>query len=62
MDVSAPPSLDLAFPQAKYDIINHVHMFRARGVDKNKIRTHYHHDHYHKTSHEQVTIHHNIEV
>ena len=36
MDVSTPPSLDLACPQAKADIDNHVHMFRERGVDKNK--------------------------
>ena len=34
-----PPSLDLACPQAKADIDNHVHMFRERGVDKNRIRT-----------------------
>ena len=63
------PSLNLVCPQAKADIDNHVHMFRERGVDKNKIQTQQHHDHYynsniyyHKTSHEQVTIHHNNEV
>ena len=28
------PSLDLACPQAKAEIDNHDHMFRARGVDK----------------------------
>ena len=39
MDVSAPPSLDLACPQAKAKIENYVHMFRDRGVDKNKIGT-----------------------
>ena len=39
MDVSTPPSLDLACPQAKAEIDNHDHMFRERGVDKNKIRT-----------------------
>ena len=39
MDVSTPPSLDLACSQAKADIDNHDHMFRDRGVDKNKIRT-----------------------
>jgi hypothetical protein len=39
MDVSTPPSLDLACPQAKTEIENHDHMFRERGVDKNKIRT-----------------------
>ena len=33
------PNLDLACPQAKTDIENHVHMFREGGVDKNKIRT-----------------------
>ena len=39
MDVSIPPSLDLPCPQAKADIDKYVHMFRDRGVDKNKIRT-----------------------
>ena len=39
MDISPPPSLDLAFPQAKAEIEKYVHMFRDRGVDKNKIRT-----------------------
>ena len=33
------PSLDLACPQAEDEIENYVHMFRDRGVDKNKIRT-----------------------
>ena len=33
MDVSTPPSLDLACPQAKADIEKYVHMFRYRGVD-----------------------------
>ena len=37
MDVSTPPSLDLAYPQAKTKIEKHVHMLRERGVDKNKI-------------------------
>ena len=36
MDVSTPPSLDLACPQAKADINKYVHMFRDRGVDKIK--------------------------
>ena len=36
MNVSTPPSLDLACPQAKANIENHVHMFRERGVDKTK--------------------------
>ena len=36
MDVSTPPSLDLACPQAKAEIDNHDHMFRDRGVDKIK--------------------------
>ena len=36
MDVSTPPSLDLACPQAKDDIENYVHMFTDRGVDKIK--------------------------
>ena len=36
MDVSTPPSLDLACPQVKTKIDNHVHMFRDRGVDKIK--------------------------
>ena len=38
MDVSTPPSLDLACPQAKADIKKYVHMFRDRGVDKIKYR------------------------
>ena len=36
MDVSTPPSLDLAYPQAKTKIEKHVHMLRERGVDKIK--------------------------
>ena len=36
MDVSTPPSLDLACPQAKADIEKYVCMFRDRGVDKIK--------------------------
>ena len=36
MDVSTPPSLDLACPQANADIEKYVHMFRDRGVDKIK--------------------------
>ena len=36
MDVSTPPSLDLACPQAETEIKKHVHMLRDRGVDKNK--------------------------
>ena len=36
MDVSTPPSLDLAYPQAKAKIEKYVHMFRYRGVDKIK--------------------------
>ena len=36
MDVSTPPSLDLACPQAKTEIEKHVHMLTERGVDKNK--------------------------
>ena len=36
MDVSTPPSLDLACPQAKADIEKYVHMFKDRGVDKIK--------------------------
>ena len=39
MDISTPPSLDLACPQAEADIKKYVHMFRDRGVDKTKIRT-----------------------
>ena len=45
MDVSTTPSLDLACPQAEADIEKYVHMFRDRGVDKNKVRTCRHHDH-----------------
>ena len=36
MDVSTPPILDLACPQAEADIEKYVHMFRDRGVDKIK--------------------------
>ena len=36
MDVSTPPSLDLAYPQVRADIDKYVHMFRDRGVDKIK--------------------------
>ena len=36
MDVSTPPSLDLACPQVKADNDKDVHMFRGRGVDKIK--------------------------
>ena len=36
MDVSTPPSLDLACPQAKAEIKKYVHMFKDRDVDKNK--------------------------
>ena len=36
MDVSTPPSLDLACPQAEAEIGKYVHMFRDRGVDKIK--------------------------
>ena len=38
MDVSTPPSLDHACPQAKAEIKKYVHMFRDRGVDKIKYR------------------------
>ena len=38
MDVSTPPSLDLACPQAKADNNKYVHMFRGRGVDRIKYR------------------------
>ena len=34
MDVSTPPSLDLACPQAEAGIEKYVHMLRERGVDK----------------------------
>ena len=36
MDVSTPPSLDLACPQVEADIEKYVHMFRDKGVDKIK--------------------------
>ena len=36
MDISSPPSLDLACPQAEADNEKIVHMFRDRGVDKIK--------------------------
>lgn len=38
MDVSTPPSLDLACPQAEAGIEKYVHMFRDRGVNKIKYR------------------------
>ena len=38
MDVSTPPSLDLACPQAEADSDKYVHVFRDRGVDKIKYR------------------------
>ena len=38
MDVSTPPSLDLACSQAEADTEKYVHMFRDRGVDKIKYR------------------------
>ena len=38
MDVSTPPSLDLACPQAEADNEKYVHMFRDGGVDKIKYR------------------------
>ena len=64
MDVSTPPSLDLACPQAEANIEKYVHMFRDRGVDKIK----YGHEgiiiilitstyiYYHMISYAQVTI------
>ena len=36
MEISTPPSLDLACPQAEADIEKYVHMFRDKGVDKIK--------------------------
>mgnify|MGYP005832168179 FL=1 len=39
MDVSTPLSLDLACPQAEADVEKYVHMFRDKGVYKNKIQT-----------------------
>ena len=36
MDVSTPPSLDIACSQAEAAIEKYVHMFRDRGVDKIK--------------------------
>ena len=65
MDVSTPPSLDIASPQAEAEIKKYFHMFRDRGVDKNKIQTLGHHDHSynnniyrfcHMISYSQVTI------
>jgi hypothetical protein len=50
MDVSTPPSLDLACPQAKAEIEKHAHMLRERGVDKNKIRTWKHHEQYYSSN------------
>ena len=39
MDVSTPPILDLACPQAEAKIEKYVLFFRDRGADKNKIWT-----------------------
>ena len=52
MDVSTPPSLDLACPEAKTEIEKHVHMLRERerGVDKNKIQTYKHHVNYYNNN------------
>ena len=50
MDISTPPSLDLACPQAKTDNNKYVPMFRGRGVDKNKIWTCRHHDYSHNSN------------
>ena len=36
MDISTPPSLNLARLQAKADIEKYVHVFRDRGVNKIK--------------------------
>ena len=36
MDISTPPSLDLACPQAEAEINKYAHMFRDRGVNKIK--------------------------
>ena len=36
MDISTPPSLDVACPQEEADNDKYVHMFRVRGVDKIK--------------------------
>ena len=36
MDVSIPPSIDLACPQVKVDIYKYFHKFRDRGVNKIK--------------------------
>ena len=38
MDVSTPPSLDLACPQAEAEINKYAHLFRDRGVNKIKYR------------------------
>ena len=70
MDVSTPPSLDLACPQTEADIEKYVHMFRDRGVDKNKIRTWGQHDHSYNNntyilsydSYANVTIHSQCQV
>ena len=68
MDVSTPPSLDLACPQAEADIEKYAHMFRDRGVDKIKcghegimiilrIETYIHtHTYCHMISYAKVTI------
>ena len=65
MDVSTPPSLDLACPQVEADNDKYVHMFRDRGVDKIKyrhegimviLRTTHTHTYCHMISYAKVTI------
>ena len=50
MDISTPPSLDIACPQAKTKIKKHVHKLREGGVDKNKIGTYKHHVDYYNSN------------
>jgi hypothetical protein len=42
MDVSTPPSLDLACPQAKTKLGKHDHMFMEGSVDKQNMDKKYH--------------------
>ena len=70
MDVSAPPSLDSACPQANTELSKHDHRFKERGVDNKE----YGHGSImfiniimtatiiHKTSHDQVIIYPQVKV
>ena len=51
MDVSAPPSLDSACPQANTELSKHDHKFMERGVDNKE----YGHDNIIFTNHHYIS-------